>query len=151
MTEKLTGITTVKVINWHPKPWPDGLALAFSYLRQAKAVTRPWLWLDGLAWWLGPAYFGLAWLDRDFWPETRPYTSLDVTYPPLSGSPFLSHDQLLFTKQTPTNLATFHLQLHILKYARHYLNQHGFIEVYTEKLQPAATESGVGMFKVNCF
>lgn len=54
--------------------------------------------------------------------------------------------------KTPTNLAIFHLQSHLLKYARQYLDQHAFIEVHTAKLQPAATESGgASVFKVDYF
>ena len=84
MTEKLTEITTMEVVNWRPKPWPDSLALAFSYLRPGQSRDQAMT----LAW-LGPAYLGLAWLG--FWPEAGPCTSLDggqIPWPQSSSSKF---------------------------------------------------------------
>ena len=53
--------------------------------------------------------------------------------------------------QTPTNQAIFRIQALICRYARSYLDDRGFIEIHTAKLQPAATESGSSVFKVDYF
>lgn len=55
------------------------------------------------------------------------------------------------TLQTQTNQAVFKLQSAIGTLFREYLNEHGFIEIHSPKLQGAATESGASVFKVGYF
>lgn len=53
--------------------------------------------------------------------------------------------------RTPTNQAIFRIQALTCAAARAFLDLHGFIEIHTPKLQPAATESGSSVFKVDYF
>ncbi|KZP05302.1 aspartyl-tRNA synthetase cytoplasmic [Athelia psychrophila] len=53
--------------------------------------------------------------------------------------------------RTPTNQAIFTIQARVCRYFREYLDERGFLEVHTAKLQPAATESGSSVFKVDYF
>lgn len=53
--------------------------------------------------------------------------------------------------QTQTNQAVFKLQSAISHLFREYLDNLGFIEIHTPKLQGAATESGASVFKVDYF
>lgn len=53
--------------------------------------------------------------------------------------------------QTQTNQAIFKLQSAIGNLFREYLNEQGFIEIHSPKLQGAATESGASVFKVGYF
>jgi lysyl-tRNA synthetase class II len=51
----------------------------------------------------------------------------------------------------PANQAVFRIRSKIMQAFRNSLYQQGFIELSTPKLQPAATESGAEVFKVNYF
>jgi len=53
--------------------------------------------------------------------------------------------------RTPTNQAVFKLQSAIGDLFRQFLNNSGFIEIHSPKLQGAATESGASVFKVSYF
>lgn len=53
--------------------------------------------------------------------------------------------------RTPSNQAIFRIQALTCAAARNFLDAHGFIEIHTPKLQPAATESGSSVFKVDYF
>ncbi|KAG2154904.1 hypothetical protein DEU56DRAFT_771068 [Suillus clintonianus] len=53
--------------------------------------------------------------------------------------------------RTQTNQAIFKLQHAIGDLFREYLNNNGFIEIHSPKLQGAATESGASVFKVGYF
>ncbi|PKS12571.1 hypothetical protein jhhlp_000779 [Lomentospora prolificans] len=53
--------------------------------------------------------------------------------------------------RTPTAQCIFRLNSAICSAFRHTLEGHGFIEIHTPKLQPAATESGAEVFKVNYY
>ncbi|KAJ4421170.1 aspartate--tRNA ligase dps1 [Gnomoniopsis sp. IMI 355080] len=51
----------------------------------------------------------------------------------------------------PSNQAVFRIRSMITRVFREVLDKQGFIEIQTPKLQPAATESGAEVFKVNYF
>ncbi|WVQ72666.1 aspartate-tRNA(Asn) ligase [Cryptococcus sp. DSM 104548] len=51
----------------------------------------------------------------------------------------------------PTNQAIFKIRAKVLKVFRDTLDEMGFLEINTPKLQPAATESGAEVFRVNYF
>ncbi|KAF7979700.1 hypothetical protein HWV62_41034 [Athelia sp. TMB] len=53
--------------------------------------------------------------------------------------------------RTPTNQAIFLIQSRVCRYMREFLDERGFVEIHTAKLQPAATESGSSVFKVDYF
>ncbi|EIW86660.1 aspartyl-tRNA synthetase [Coniophora puteana RWD-64-598 SS2] len=53
--------------------------------------------------------------------------------------------------RTQTNQAIFRLQHGITNLFRQYLNDQGFVEIHSPKLQGAATESGASVFKVDYF
>lgn len=53
--------------------------------------------------------------------------------------------------RTPSNQAIFRMQSGICQLFRDHLNDLGFIEIHTPKLQGAATESGASVFKVKYF
>ncbi|KAK3402354.1 hypothetical protein B0T20DRAFT_504774 [Sordaria brevicollis] len=53
--------------------------------------------------------------------------------------------------RTPTAQSIFRINAGICSIFRRYLEDKGFIEIHTPKLQPAATESGAEVFKVNYF
>ncbi|KAF9242889.1 hypothetical protein BU15DRAFT_72538 [Melanogaster broomeanus] len=57
----------------------------------------------------------------------------------------------VFDLRTVTNHAIFKLQHAIGDLFRTYLNNNGFIEIHSPKLQGAATESGASVFKVDYF
>jgi aspartyl-tRNA synthetase len=49
------------------------------------------------------------------------------------------------------NQAIFRVQSRVCSLFRQYLDQHGFIEIHTPKIQGAATESGASVFKLAYF
>ncbi|KAK0388651.1 hypothetical protein NLU13_4894 [Sarocladium strictum] len=51
----------------------------------------------------------------------------------------------------PSNQALFRIRSLVTRKFRETLEQRGFVEINTPKLQPAATESGAAVFKVNYF
>lgn len=51
----------------------------------------------------------------------------------------------------PSNQALFRIRSMVTRVFREVLDKEGFIEIQTPKLQPAATESGAEVFKVNYF
>ncbi|KAG8406954.1 aspartate--tRNA ligase dps1 [Metarhizium acridum] len=51
----------------------------------------------------------------------------------------------------PSNQALFRIRSMVTRIFRDTLEQQGFVEINTPKLQPAATESGAAVFKVNYF
>ncbi|KKF96205.1 Aspartate--tRNA ligase cytoplasmic [Ceratocystis platani] len=51
----------------------------------------------------------------------------------------------------PANIALFRIRAMVLRKFRESLDAQGFVEINTPKLQPAATESGAEVFKVNYF
>lgn len=53
--------------------------------------------------------------------------------------------------RTPTSQSIFRLQSGISQLFREALNERGFIEIHTPKLQGSATESGASVFEVNYF
>ena len=53
--------------------------------------------------------------------------------------------------RTPTAQCIFRLNSSICRAFRHHLEGQGFLEIHTPKLQPAATESGASVFKVNYY
>ncbi|KZS93446.1 aspartate-tRNA ligase [Sistotremastrum niveocremeum HHB9708] len=53
--------------------------------------------------------------------------------------------------RTQTNQAIFKLQSGVVNLFRNYLNEHGFTNIHSPKLQGAATESGASVFKVSYF
>lgn len=53
--------------------------------------------------------------------------------------------------QTITNQAIFKIQSGVGNLFREFLNEQGFVEIHTPKLQGAATESGASVFKVSYF
>ncbi|KAF9229342.1 aspartyl-tRNA synthetase [Gyrodon lividus] len=57
----------------------------------------------------------------------------------------------VFDLRTVTNQAIFKLQHAIGDFFRSYLDNSGFIEIHSPKLQGAATESGASVFKVDYF
>ena len=70
----------------------------------------------------------------------------------LRVSTLIAHlDVSLSILQTQTNQAVFKLQSAISHLFREYLDNLGFIEIHTPKLQGAATESGASVFKVDYF
>jgi aspartyl/asparaginyl-tRNA synthetase len=63
----------------------------------------------------------------------------------------LDHNSTEVLVQTETNQAIFKLQSAIGGLFRDFLNEKGFLEIHTPKLQGAATESGASVFKVGYF
>ncbi|KAG5961519.1 hypothetical protein E4U58_004243 [Claviceps cyperi] len=51
----------------------------------------------------------------------------------------------------PSNQALFRIRSLVTRQFRQTLDEHGFFEIHTPKLQPSATESGAAVFKVNYF
>ncbi|KAI3571814.1 hypothetical protein IWW34DRAFT_811556 [Fusarium oxysporum f. sp. albedinis] len=51
----------------------------------------------------------------------------------------------------PSNQALFRVSSLVSRAFRNTLEEHGFVEIHTPKLQPAATESGAAVFPVNYF
>ncbi|KAG6013868.1 hypothetical protein E4U54_006203 [Claviceps lovelessii] len=51
----------------------------------------------------------------------------------------------------PSNQALFRIRSLVTRTFRQTLEEQGFVEIHTPKLQPAATESGAAVFKVNYF
>ncbi|KAL5610947.1 hypothetical protein FOBRF1_007064 [Fusarium oxysporum] len=51
----------------------------------------------------------------------------------------------------PSNQALFRVRSLVSRAFRNTLEEHGFVEIHTPKLQPAATESGAAVFPVNYF
>ncbi|KAG5940509.1 hypothetical protein E4U53_007580 [Claviceps sorghi] len=51
----------------------------------------------------------------------------------------------------PSNQALFRIRSLVTRTFRQTLDEQGFVEIHTPKLQPAATESGAAVFKVNYF
>ncbi|PLW31508.1 hypothetical protein PCANC_21070 [Puccinia coronata f. sp. avenae] len=68
---------------------------------------------------------------------------------PWTPSPRL--DNRVLDLQTPVNQAIFRVQSRVCSLFRQYLDQHGFIEIHTPKIQGAATESGASVFKLAYF
>ncbi|KAL4398908.1 aspartate--tRNA ligase Dps1 [Malassezia pachydermatis] len=60
-------------------------------------------------------------------------------------------DNRVLDLRTPTNQAIFRLNHGVCKLFREFLENNGFIEIHTPKLQGAATESGASVFKVDYF
>lgn len=60
-------------------------------------------------------------------------------------------DNRILDLRTITNQAIFKMQSGICNLFREFLNQKGFTEIHTPKLQGAATESGSSVFKVSYF
>lgn len=60
-------------------------------------------------------------------------------------------DNRVLDLRTTTNQAIFRIQHGVCKLFREYLDDHGFVEIHTPKLQGAATESGASVFKVSYF
>ncbi|WAQ92261.1 hypothetical protein PtA15_16A167 [Puccinia triticina] len=53
--------------------------------------------------------------------------------------------------QTPVNQAIFRVQSRVCNLFRRFLDDEGFIEIHTPKIQGAATESGASVFKLGYF
>lgn len=60
-------------------------------------------------------------------------------------------DNRVLDLRTPTNQAIFRLNHGVCRLFREFLEDRGFIEIHTPKLQGAATESGASVFKVDYF
>lgn len=60
-------------------------------------------------------------------------------------------DNRVIDLRTQTNQAVFKLQAAIGNMFRNYLDENGFTEIHSPKLQGAATESGASVFKVSYF
>lgn len=60
-------------------------------------------------------------------------------------------DNRVLDLRTTTNQAIFRIQHGVCKLFREYLDDSGFVEIHTPKLQGAATESGASVFKVSYF
>lgn len=60
-------------------------------------------------------------------------------------------DNRVLDLRTPTNQAIFRMSHGVCRLFREFLENNGFIEIHTPKLQGAATESGASVFKVDYF
>lgn len=60
-------------------------------------------------------------------------------------------DNRVLDLRTPTNQAIFRLSHGVSRLFREFLENNGFVEIHTPKLQAAATESGASVFKVDYF
>ncbi|PKI82433.1 aspartate--tRNA ligase [Malassezia vespertilionis] len=60
-------------------------------------------------------------------------------------------DNRVLDLRTPTNQAIFRMSHGVGKLFREFLENNGFIEIHTPKLQGAATESGASVFKLGYF
>ncbi|CEQ42650.1 SPOSA6832_04502, partial [Sporobolomyces salmonicolor] len=60
-------------------------------------------------------------------------------------------DNRVLDLRTITNQAIFKIQSGVGNLFREYLNEKGFVEIHTPKLQSAATESGASVFRVSYF
>ncbi|KNZ52316.1 aspartate--tRNA(Asn) ligase [Puccinia sorghi] len=60
-------------------------------------------------------------------------------------------DNRVLDLRTPVNQAIFRVQSRVCNLFRRYLDEAGFIEIHTPKIQGAATESGASVFKLAYF
>ena len=60
-------------------------------------------------------------------------------------------DNRVIDLRKPRNMAIFKFQSALLKYMREFLNENGFIEVFTPKLIATATEGGAALFPIAYF
>jgi aspartyl-tRNA synthetase len=60
-------------------------------------------------------------------------------------------DNRVVDLRKPRNVAIFKFQSVLLKYMREYLNENGFVEVFTPKLIATATEGGAALFPIAYF
>ncbi|PLW13795.1 hypothetical protein PCANC_19536 [Puccinia coronata f. sp. avenae] len=94
-------------------------------------------------------------------PAKLPFLLEDASRPvdalPKEGEQFVTVgtdtrlDNRVLDLRTPVNQAIFRVQSRVCSLFRQYLDQHGFIEIHTPKIQGAATESGASVFKLAYF
>ncbi|KAK4055675.1 aspartate--tRNA ligase dps1 [Microbotryomycetes sp. JL201] len=89
-------------------------------------------------------------------PHTLPFTMVDASRPAddaegVTVALDTRLDNRILDLRTITNQAIFKMQSGVCNLFREFLNQHGFVEIHTPKLQGAATESGSSVFKVSYF
>jgi aspartyl-tRNA synthetase len=71
---------------------------------------------------------------------------------PMPGLPLdLRLDNRVLDLRTVTNQAIFRIEHGVCRLFREYLDNEGFLEIHSPKLQGAATESGASVFKVSYF
>ncbi|KAK4056607.1 GTPase required for pre-60S ribosomal subunit nuclear export and maturation [Microbotryomycetes sp. JL221] len=89
-------------------------------------------------------------------PHTLPFTMVDASRPAEDADGVTVAldtrlDNRILDLRTITNQAIFKMQSGVCNLFREFLNQKGFVEIHTPKLQGAATESGSSVFKVSYF
>ena len=76
-------------------------------------------------------------------------SSVDKSEPHVELATRLAHRA--FDLRAPVNQAIFRVQATICRLFRQYLDERGFLEIHSAKLQAAASESGSSVFKVDYF
>ncbi|OAV92123.1 hypothetical protein PTTG_27753 [Puccinia triticina 1-1 BBBD Race 1] len=94
-------------------------------------------------------------------PAKLPFLLEDASRPvdllPKEGKQFVTVgtntrlDNRVLDLQTPVNQAIFRVQLRVCNLFCRFLDNKGFIEIHTPKIQGAATESGASVFKLGYF
>lgn len=94
-------------------------------------------------------------------PAKLPFLLEDASRPvdaiPKEGEQFVTVgtdtrlDNRVLDLRTPVNQAIFRVQSRVCNLFRRYLDEAGFIEIHTPKIQGAATESGASVFKLAYF
>ncbi|CAH7675224.1 hypothetical protein PPACK8108_LOCUS10205 [Phakopsora pachyrhizi] len=94
-------------------------------------------------------------------PSKLPFSLEDASRPhdsiPKDGEQFVTVgpdtrlDNRVLDLRTPVNQAIFKVKSRICNLFRSYLDEQGFIEIHTPKIQGAATESGASVFKLQYF
>ncbi|WAR63269.1 hypothetical protein PtB15_18B351 [Puccinia triticina] len=94
-------------------------------------------------------------------PAKLPFLLEDTSQPvnllPKEGKQFVTVgtntrlDNGVLDLQTPVNQAIFRVQSRVCNLFRRFLDNKGFIEIHTPKIQGAATESGASVFKLGYF
>ncbi|WAR64000.1 hypothetical protein PtB15_16B159 [Puccinia triticina] len=94
-------------------------------------------------------------------PAKLPFLLEDASRPvdllPKEGEQFVTVgtdtrlDNRVLDLRTPVNQAIFRVQSRVCNLFRRFLDDEGFIEIHTPKIQGAATESGASVFKLGYF
>ncbi|WAR54765.1 hypothetical protein PtB15_4B383 [Puccinia triticina] len=94
-------------------------------------------------------------------PAKLPFLLKDASRPvdllPKEGEQFVTVgtntrlDNRVLDLRTPVNQAIFRVQSRVCNLFRRFLDDEGFIEIHTPKIQGAATESGASVFKLGYF
>lgn len=98
---------------------------------------------------LGTVYGALPFHIADAQRPEHDYQREDAAFARVSRKTKLDHR--VASLRTDTSRAIFRIQAMICRLWREYLDDHGFMEIHSSKLQQGASESGASVFKVDYF